>query len=189
MCKMAPFSLEFSDADSRVFVKNQSELADSLDVSRRSLARWLKKYGDFPRPEANGLYRVALFREWLKEKTLSGEITLDADSDDDDSVLALSDSSVGETKARIAAADLRYREMRAKKAEREFEILDGKFIDAGEVEKRWSSAAAKLFALSVAKVSAALVDDGADAVAANMRAESIVNAVFRDFQRELDPSA
>lgn len=177
---MNDFSLEFSEADSRRFVKNQTELAEAIGVTRRSLARWRNRFGDFPLPGQNGLYRVEVFRDWLKLKTDAGEISLDGEDADADDL----DGSADSVRNRIREADLRYRELRAKKAERELAILEGKFIAVETVEKSWTEAAAKIFSLIVAKASDAFISDGVAAVDANVRAEALANEIFRNFQFE-----
>ena len=179
---MQDFSLDYASTDARVYVKNQTELAEALGVSRRTLIRYANLFDDFPRTAQNGLYRVENFKKWLAEKIACGEIVPadDAGDDADDDLPRSSDS----VRNRIREADLRYRELRAKKAERELAILEGKFIAVETVEKSWTEAAAKIFALIVAKASDVFISDGVAAVDANVRAETLANEIFRNFQLE-----
>jgi transcriptional regulator with XRE-family HTH domain len=106
-------------------VPNMVELAAVLGVSRQSLNQW-KKRKDAPKPAANGLHEVAVWREFMKRHDLKGSNTV-----------------VDEETA------LRARKLLAEVEERELKVAvrKGQYVSIEEVRLEWTSLVGKATAL------------------------------------------
>lgn len=54
-----------ADTGGPAFARNDVELADALKVTWQAIRAW-KKFGDAPKPAANGLHDVAQWREFMR---------------------------------------------------------------------------------------------------------------------------
>jgi len=172
---MDEFSLSYAIPDARRFVKNRKELADSLGCSLRTLAYWKNSFDDFPEAEQNGLYRLERFHTWLDLHRKKGDILAGNNETDDPADDSVSLSSAAKD------ADLRYREFRAKKMEREFHILEEKYVPKDAVAEAWKEGARKLFLIAISVLGDEFRLFGLDAVSANVRAESAMNEIFKRY--------
>lgn len=186
----AKFQLNYTSSDGTKWVKNMRDLAAVLGVGRDSLQRWRRVYDDFPSADAAGRYNVERFRTWMDLARADGRIVSREDGQDygiEEMPINASEEDRllfkelgGGLSARIKIADLKYRQFRAKKAEREFHILEKKYISATDVSAAWEQAAGRIFQMIVAKASTALVNAGLSALDANNVAENVANEVFED---------
>lgn len=186
----AKFQLNYTSADGTKWVKNMRDLAAVLGVGRDSLQRWRRVYDDFPSADAAGRYNIERFRTWMDLARADGRIV----SKEDGVECGIEELPVGAPKdeqllfkelggglsARIKIADLKYRQFRAKKAEREFHILEKKYISVTDVSAAWEQAAGRIFQMIIAKASTALVNAGLSALDANNVAENVANEIFED---------
>lgn len=186
----AKFQLNYTSSDGTKWVKNMRDLAAVLGVGRDSLQRWRRVYDDFPSADAAGRYNVERFRTWMDLARADGRIVSKEDGQDygiEEMPINASEEDRllfkelgGGLSARIKIADLKYRQFRAKKAEREFHILEKKYISATDVSAAWEQAAGRIFQMIIAKASTALVNAGMSALDANNVAENVANEVFED---------
>lgn len=186
----ARFQLNYTSPDGTKWVKNMRDLAAVLGVGRDSLQRWRRVYDDFPSADAAGRYNVERFRTWMDLAKADGRIV----SKEDGHEYGIEEMPVGAPvedqllfkelggglSARIKIADLKYRQFRAKKAEREFHILEKKYISVTDVSAAWEHAAGRIFQMIIAKASTALVNAGLSALDANNVAENVANEIFED---------
>lgn len=111
------FALDYADADRRRFVGSQDELGIALNVSRRTVARWMKHPAN-PGKTANGSYELSKWREFrdaLRE---------DDSSADDDSLFGAGmpegvREKLAKTKLRRETARAEYEELKTAELRRD----------------------------------------------------------------------
>ncbi|PTY03329.1 hypothetical protein DB346_05465 [Verrucomicrobia bacterium LW23] len=107
--------------DSTAFAKNLVELAAILGVTRRTLCSWQKLPGA-PRPQSNGTWSMAEWREFVRTRGLKARVT-----------------SAGNEEA------LKARKLLAEVEERELKVAirKGEYVPLAEVRAAWMRAIGK----------------------------------------------
>lgn len=109
-------TIEAGQATAEEFAKNQSVLADLLEVDRKTVQRWLKANPELkksPYKKPNGRYHVPSWRKWKADKSGSPE-------------------DEGPTANQLKA---RHASLQAEKLEIQIGVLRKEYVRASDVEK------------------------------------------------------
>lgn len=139
-------------------VRDVTELAATLSVSRQTIHAWLKRKGA-PKPQADGSHVVAEWRQFIESHGLKGATQHDSEA----------------LKARKLLAEIEDRELRVA-------LKRGVYVVKGEVEAEWHRRMAVLKNLLYAKLTLELppLCAGQDAIEIQQMNQAALDAVLTE---------